>query len=70
MKGLIGIILYGVVLFIFLLYIGLIFDREIIRCSGILDLLEYGDFVMVDKGFNIDDLFKEKGVGFNIFFFF
>ena len=36
------------------------------RCSGILDLLEHGDSVMADEGFNIDDLLQEKGVGLNI----
>lgn len=40
LKGLIGIILYGVIFFVLCLYIGGILDKEIIRCSGILDLLE------------------------------
>lgn len=52
--------------FISSLYAGSISDREIARCGGFLDLLEHGDSIMADKGFNIDDLLKEKGVGLNI----
>ena len=66
LKGLIGITPHGAVSFISSLYTGSISDREITRCSGILDLLEHGDSVMANKGFNIEDLLKEKGVGLNI----
>ena len=48
------------------LYTGGISDKEITRCSGILDLLEQGDSVMADKGFDIDDLLRAKGVALNI----
>ena len=66
LKGLIGITPHGAISCISPLYTGSISDKEITRCSGILDLLEHGDSVMADKGFNIDDLLKEKGVGLNI----
>ena len=33
---------------------------------GILDLLERNDGVMADKGYNIDDLLRSKGVQLNL----
>ena len=38
------------------LYTGCISDKEIVQASGFLDLLQPGDCVMADKGFNIQDL--------------
>ena len=66
LKGLIGIAPHGAVTFVSSLYTGGISDKEITRCSGILDLLERNDTVMADKGFDIDDLLKSKGVKLNI----
>ncbi|XP_068713587.1 uncharacterized protein [Montipora foliosa] len=66
LKGLIGITPYGAISFVSCLYTGGISDKEITRCSGILDLLEQGDSVMADKGFDIDDLLRAKGVALNI----
>lgn len=34
-----------------------------------LDLLEFGDLIMVDKGFNIRDFVIKKWVLFNVLFF-
>ena len=42
------------------MYTGAISDKEITRCSGVLDLLERNDSVMANKGFDIEDL--RKGV--------
>jgi hypothetical protein len=42
--------------FISKLYTGSISDKEIIRQSGFLQLLNPGDVIMADKGFNIQDL--------------
>ena len=56
LKGLIGIAPHGPITFVSSLYTGSISDKEITRCSGILDLLEANDSVMADKGFDIEDL--------------
>ena len=37
-------------------------DKELVQKSGFLDLLEEGDVVMADKGFNIQDLLAVRGV--------
>lgn len=55
MKGFIGIILNGVVLFVSEFYCGLISDFEIVEKLGFYNYLYKGDFVMVDKGFFIKD---------------
>ena len=60
-KCLIGISPGGLVTFVSNLYAGGISDKEITRKSGILDLLEAGDQVMVDKGFTIEDLLEPIG---------
>ena len=44
-------------------YTGSISDKEIVQSSGFLDLLEAGDLVMGDKGFNIQDLLAIHNVG-------
>lgn len=66
LKGLIGITPHGAVSFVSSLYSGSISDKEITRCSGILDLLEEGDSVMADKGFDIEPLLNAKNVELNI----
>ena len=38
------------------------FDKQIVKESGLLDLLEKGDSVMADKGFLIQDLLDPLGV--------
>ena len=55
-KLLVGITPTGVVSFIPPLWTESICDKEIVRQSGLLDLLEEGDAVMADKGFVIRDL--------------
>ena len=61
LKGLVGIAPSGAITFVSKLYPGSISDKAITRDSGILDLLEEGDQVMVDKGFTIEDLLATVG---------
>lgn len=51
--------------FVSALYGGGTSDREIVQQSGVLDLLEPGDGVMVDKGFKVEDLLP-RGVSLHI----
>ena len=44
------------------MFSGSISDEELVQKSGFLDLLEEGDVVMADKGFNIQDLLAVRGV--------
>ncbi|CAK6982261.1 uncharacterized protein LOC125253136 [Scomber scombrus] len=60
-KGLLGISPCGAVTFISPLYTASISDKELTKRSGILNLLESGDEVMADKGFNIDELLSSVG---------
>ena len=61
-KLLVGITPTGVVSFIPPLWTGSISDTEIVKQSGLLNLLEEGDAVMADKGFLIRDLLAFKKV--------
>ena len=64
-KGLVGISPSGAVTFVSDLYSGRSSDQQITLECGILDLLQSGDSVMADKGFEIEsDL--PKGVSLNI----
>ena len=56
----------GAFSFISLLYGGSISDRDLFVQSGLLEKLEPGDSIMVDKGFNIQDLVENIGVEVNI----
>jgi len=65
-KGLVGISPQGAVTFVSDLYGGHTSDRQIVELSGIIDLLEEGDSVMADKGFEIQDLIVKKKASLNI----
>ncbi|KAM9294297.1 uncharacterized protein PAF06_018454 [Gastrophryne carolinensis] len=60
-KGLLGIAPHGAVIFISPLYSGCASTRDITKSSGILDLLEPGDWVITDKDFLIQDLVESAG---------
>lgn len=60
-KGLIGIALCGEVTFVSSLYMGPISDQELIKQSGLLDLLGPGDACMADKGFTVEKMLAEQG---------
>ena len=62
-KVLIGISPSGAITFVSKLYSGFISDKELIRQSG---LLESGDSVMADKGFDIAEYLIPRGVSLNI----
>ena len=61
-KLLIGITPTGVISFIPPLWTGSVSDKEIVRKSGLLNLLEEGDAVMADKGFLVRDILAFKKV--------
>ena len=65
-KALVGISPDGAITFVSSLYSGCISDKELTRKSGILDLLEEGDSVMADRGFEIEEDMMLIGVRLNI----
>ena len=65
-KALIGISPSGAIIFISSLFSGCISDKELTRKSGILHLLEKGDSVMADRGFDIEEDLIPLGVRLNI----
>ena len=65
-KGLIGISPSGAVTFVSDLYPGCISDKDLTRKSGLLKLLEKGDCVMADRGFDIEEDLVLIGVKLNI----
>lgn len=58
-KYLVGISLFGVIIFVFEGWFGKILDRYLIEKCGLISLFELGDSVMVDKGFIIVDLLEK-----------
>ena len=65
-KVLIGISPSGIITFVSKLYAGSISDKELTCCSGVMDLLQPGDSVMADRGFDIQDDLALRGVRLNI----
>lgn len=59
-KGLIGIAPSGQITFVSDLYAGRLSDQKITQHCGILKLLEPGDTLMADRGFNINDDLPEN----------
>ena len=65
-KVLIGISPGGAVTFVSKLFPGAISDKQLTLKSGLLKLLERGDSVMADRGFDIQDQLTPLGVRLNI----
>jgi len=61
-----GISPTGAVIFVSDLYPGCISDKELTRRCGILDMLDKGDTIMADRGFDIEEDLILKGVRLNI----
>jgi len=65
-KILVGIMPSGAFTFVSELYSGSTSDVDIVKNSGFLDLLEEGDDVMADRGFNIRHLLLPKKATLNV----
>ena len=65
-KAPVGISPDGIFTFVSKLWTGNSSNRQITEQSGFLDLLEPGDSIMADKGFNIRDLAPKKRVLLNV----
>lgn len=51
----IGIIPSGAIVFVSPMYEGSISDKKLAECSNLLDLLEVGDEITANKGFDVQD---------------
>lgn len=60
-KDLLRITPSGQITIISSLYAGRCSDKKIVRHCGLLDLLDEGDSLMADRGFNIEEDLKQKG---------
>lgn len=69
MEGIVCKVFYGVFIFVLSFYIGCMLDVEIIKFSGLLNLFDQGDFIMVDKGFVLNKVLEGIGISINILFF-
>jgi hypothetical protein len=65
-KAIVGISPDGVIIYVFSLFPGSISDKALTRECGILELLEPGDSVMADRGFDTEEDLMLLRVGLNI----
>ena len=64
-KALVGISPNGLVTFVSKLWSGRVPDKQITKESGLLEMIDYGDNVMADRGFDISNILPD-GVTLNI----
>ena len=65
-KALIGITPGGAISYVSPLFSGSVSDKKVTCSSGFMDLLQPGDSIMADKGFNIADICEKYSVVLNI----
>ena len=65
-KALVGISPGGIVTFVSQLFPGSISDKQLTIRSGLIQLLENGDSIMADRGFDIQDELTPLGIRINI----
>ena len=58
----VGIVPKGGISFVLTLYGGSISDKELTQKSGLIEKLQYGDVIMADRGFTIQEMLACKGV--------
>lgn len=65
-KVLVGGTENGAIIYVSDVFGGCISDRKITEVSGFLDLVEEGQYILADRGFDISDVLEYKGVRLNI----
>ena len=60
-KVLIGVAPCGACMFVSEVFEGAISDKKIVQESGIIDFIENGDQIVVDRGFTIEEMVAQKG---------
>ena len=65
-KSLVAISPNGSVTFVSDLYGGRTSDKAIAKDCGIIEMMEIGDSVMADRGFEIEEMLRSKGISLNV----